>query len=134
MAKVLLAQKMNYMKYSVSACFSAVIIENQEEDCATDTEAPEVTCVNGLRFLRNAQIFGLDAIDQVSDNCAEINELTYTIQLAEDFTGVIPNNLFLEFNEPGIYNAYIWVTDLSGNASYCKTNLIVEDMSISNFN
>jgi len=113
---------------NADACFSAVTVFGRSEDCETDIEAPVVSCLNGLRFLKDALLFGRDAIDAVSDNCTDIEELSYTIQLAEDFTGVVPDDLFLAFNEPGIFNAYFWVTDLNGNSSYCNANLIVDDV------
>lgn len=95
--------------------------------CETDTEPPVLTCLNGLQTLEAATVFAQDFIATATDNCTAEPSLSYGLQLVDDFTGTMPNELFIDFQEPGIFSVYVWVADEQGNTTYCKTKLLISE-------
>lgn len=95
--------------------------------CSTDSEPPVLDCLNGLQTIETNTVFAQDFIDAVTDNCTEESNLTYGLQLVDDFTGMMPNELFIDFQEPGIFSVYVWVADEQGNTTYCKTKLLISE-------
>lgn len=98
------------------------------EECENDTEAPELTCLNSLQTIEGeVLIFAQDIISMASDNCTDRFDFVYGLQLAEDFTGVMPTEPVLEFTAPDIYGVYVWIADQQGNSTYCKSQIIVSE-------
>lgn len=115
-------------------CFMYVNVVNKAPQCTDDTEAPELTCLSGLQTLQGGLIFGQDFVQYVSDNCSNEEDLTYSLELAANFTETMPSNQFIEFPVGGIFHVYVWVADSQGNTTFCKTKVIInEAMVVSGF-
>ncbi|MEM1124015.1 MAG: hypothetical protein AAGJ18_26495, partial [Bacteroidota bacterium] len=109
-------------------CFAAVTVAGDVSvDCNNDTAPPSLSCVNGLQTIEVGLIFAQDFILSTTDDCTPEQDLNYGIQLAEDFSGLMPNEFFIDFTNPGIYSVYVWVADAAGNSTYCKNQIIISE-------
>lgn len=113
---------------NINKCWSTINVTGNPSQCIEDTEAPTLECLKNLYAIGSPLLlFGQDFIQTVFDNCSKTESITYSIQLAEDFTGRPSTNQFIEVTESGIYKVYVWATDEQGNSDFCKSELVVKE-------
>lgn len=104
----------------------------------TDTEAPVVTCLNGLNVnimpTGMIQLWASDFLVSVLDNETPTNQIKIGIRKAGTGTGFPLDGggnpisvLMFECNELGTKDLELWAIDYSGNASFCTATIIIQD-------
>jgi hypothetical protein len=108
-----------------------------------DCKKPEVICLDGLSVnitpTKMIQLFASDFLLVSFDNCTPNNQLRIAVRKASDNTPGFPlndagqpaENLVFTCSELGIQDVVLWSMDRSGNTSFCKTSVLVQD---NNFN
>ncbi len=106
------------------------------EVVVTDNKKPTPMCKDGivgeLQFMANAspQIMAVVGAEQLNyfsfDNCTDEADLVYTMRLLGDTDPPVDEIVF-DCDGEGIHDVEIWVTDQSGNADFCITEIIIQD-------
>ena len=103
-----------------------------------DTEAPEVTCLNGLIVnimpTGTIQLWASDFLQSVSDNVTPVDQIKIGIRKAGTGTGFPVDGagnpiaiVTFDCNELGTKDIELWAMDDSGNAAFCITTIILQD-------
>jgi len=111
---------------NTNRCWSTVTILASQQECTTDKETPQLTCIN-LQTIHTGPIFAQDFVLSLSDNCTNPENISYGLELVADFTGEMPADFFIDFTEPGTYTVYVWAADANGNSTHCKTKILIHE-------
>ena len=103
-----------------------------------DCKAPTVVCLNGLSVnimpTGMIQMWATDFLQYSEDNCTQTQFLKYAIRkcgqgagFPVDGQGNPITNVTFNCSELGTQCVELWSIDLTGNADYCETYVIVQD-------
>lgn len=103
-----------------------------------DCKAPSVVCTNGLSVnippTGQVQLWATDLLQYANDNCTPPGLLKLAIRKAGAGSGFPVNglgapitSLTFDCSELGTQPVELWAMDLSGNADYCQTYVLVQD-------
>ncbi len=121
-----------------------------EDDCGVETvceytfvvkdcKAPTVVCKDDLNVdimpIQMIQLGATDFLENVEDNCTPTDQIKVGVVRSDESTGVFPVNpdgspqLSVAFTcaELGNQAVQLWTLDAAGNASFCETNVLVQD-------
>ena len=91
-----------------------------------DCKAPEARCLHGLStdlgVMQMAMVWASDFNHYSTDNCTPSNQLRFTFSADPD-----DHTLNFTCDDLGLNPVDVWVKDLAGNFSVCKTYILITD-------
>lgn len=121
-------------------CEAPVIIQDNYNYCpGSGAEAPTIVCINGLsvNIMPTGMItlWATDFLQYAVDDDTPTDQLLFSLRKSGtgagfplDSSGIAIQSLQYDCSELGTQSVELWAKDLDGNADYCETYVIVQDM------